>query len=347
MKKSKILKVVSINLVLIFLGLFGIELFARIKINANVDTSKPLKSIKSIVKAVINKAGDWEHLNQSNIQRKPHPYLMFKGLPNALDHNYLGYRIADPITKNTINIALFGGSTGYNGSPPIINLLTQKLNSQKDATQYAPLNFSVVSSNHNQHLHSLIENYRKYPIDMVVFYGGYNETLQTAFYDPRPGFPYNFRVRNEMSPEEMLLIKHFVIYKQKEKYSSKFSVFKPFTSSWNNAIVENYILTMDTARLLSKSLTTGRCKTPFLFIYQPYQMSEEQGVPESYRDQVHNKIKYHVIASEDGIDLSDLFNESIGEYTDIVHLKQSGRKVVARKILASNLFRDAIKSCSN
>ena len=347
MKKSKISKVVLINLVVILLGLFGIELLARIRLHARFDISSPLYSIKSIVKALINTGGDWEHLNQSNIHRKPYPYLMFKGAPNAKDHNYLGYRIADPITPNTINIALFGGSTGYQGSPPIINLLTQKLNYEKDATQYAPLNFSVVSSNHNQHLHSLVENYTKYPIDMIVFYGGYNETLQSAFYDPRPGFPYNFRIRNEMSPEEMLLIKHSVLYKQIEKYLSKSPLSQPFTSSWNNAIVENYILTMDTARLLSKSLTTGRCKTPFLFIYQPYQMSEEQGVPESYRDQVHNKIKYHVIASKDGIDLSDLFNESIGEYTDIVHLKQSGRKVVARKILESNLFKNAIKSCSN
>ena len=326
------------------LALFGIELLLRIRLNARVDASKPLKSINSIVRALINTKGDWNR--QSHYIRKAYPYLMFKGLPNVLDHNYLGYRIADPITQNTINIAFFGGSTGYQGSPPIVNLLTQKLNSTKDAKQYEPLNFSVVSSNHNQHLHSLVENYTKYPMDMIVFYGGYNETLQTAFYDPRPGFPYNFRFRNEKSPEEMLLIKHSLLYRQKEKYLSKSRLIKPFTSSWNNAIVNNYIQTIDTSRLLSKSLTTGRCKTPFLFIYQPYQMSKEKGVPESYIDQVHNKIKNQVIASDDGIDLSDLFNESIGEYTDVVHLTQSGRKVVARNILKSNVFRDAINSCS-
>ena len=75
-------------------------------------------------------------------------------------------------------------------------------------------------------------------------------------------------------------------------------------------------------------------------------MSEEQGVPESYRNQVHNKIKYYVISSDNGIDLSDLFNERIGEYTDIVHLTQSGRKFVAQKILESNIFKDAIQSCN-
>ena len=358
MKKSELFKVVSINLFFIFLAVLGGELLLRIRLNGRFDASKPLKSINSIVRALANSKGD---LNiQSNSLRKAYPYLMFKGLPNALDHNNLGYRIVDPITRNTINIAFFGGSTGYQGSPPIVNLLTQKLNSTKDATQYAPLNFSVVSSNHNQHLHSLVENYTQYPMDMIVFYGGYNETIQTAFYDPRPGFPFNFRVRNEMSPEEMLLTKHLLIYREKEKILSKLGfsledadkffnkppLIKPFTSNWNQAIVENYIQTIDTSRLLSKSLTTGRCKTPFLFIYQPYQMSEEQGVPESYRNQVHNKIKYYVISSDNGIDLSDLFNERIGEYTDIVHLTQSGRKFVAQKILESNIFKDAIQSCN-
>ena len=84
------------------------------------------------------------------------------------------------------------------------------------------------SSNHNQHLHSIIENYNEYPIDIIVFYGGYNETFQTALYDPRPGYPYNFQVRNEMSPEEMFLRKHFVIYTIVEKLFNKFPL-KPFT----------------------------------------------------------------------------------------------------------------------
>ena len=67
---------------------------------------------------------------------------MFKGASNAGDHNSLGYRISDPVARSTINVALFGGSTGYGGSPPIINILTQKLNALKGDSQYSPLNFS-------------------------------------------------------------------------------------------------------------------------------------------------------------------------------------------------------------
>ncbi len=345
MKKSEFYKTILINAVFIGIALVSIELLARILTQARVDASKPIRSIRSIPSALLNRGGDWNnHLNQSNIQRKPYPYLMFKGAPNAADHNYLGYRISDPITRNTINIALFGGSTGYQGSPPILNLLTQKLNTLKSDTKYAPLNFSVVSSNHNQHLHSIIENYNEYPIDIIVFYGGYNETFQTALYDPRPGYPYNFQVRNEMSPEEMFLRKHFVLYAIIEKHLNKFSL-KPFTSNWNNKIVENYIKTIDAARLISESLTTGRCKTPFLFIYQPYQIPEK--VPALFRDQVHSNIKSYAISSKDGIDVSDSLNEYQSEYLDGVHLSQSGRNIVAQEIFESNTFIEAVKSCKN
>ncbi|MBM3939134.1 MAG: hypothetical protein FJ333_10860 [Sphingomonadales bacterium] len=345
MKKSKLLKVVSINLVFIALSIVSVELLLRIKLHAKIDTTKPFLSFRSIGSALLNRGGEWDaHLNQSNVHRKPYPYLMFKGAPNHADHNSLGYRISDPVTINTFNIAFFGGSTGYGGNPAIINILTQKLNALKGDSQYSPLNFSVVSSNHNQHIHSLIENYTKYPLDIIIFYGGYNETLQTAFYDPRPGFPYNYRARNEMSPEEMLLSKHFALYKLKERYFENPPI-KPFTSKWSKAIVDNYIQTIDTTRLLTKSLATGRCKTPFLFIYQPYQMSERFGVPNSFKHQVHQKLKSYAVSSIDGIDVSDLFRGDPKEYTDIVHLTQSGNAVVATKIFESSVFKDAIKSC--
>ena len=95
----------------------------------NIDLKKRLKSFVSVGRAIFNINSDWaNHLNQGNLKRKPYPYLMFKGAPNKLDHNYLGYRIKEPITDQTINIALFGGSTGYGGNPPIIDLVTNRLN---------------------------------------------------------------------------------------------------------------------------------------------------------------------------------------------------------------------------
>ena len=344
MKVFKFFKLISVNITLILVSLVGIELLTRIY------DSRSIRSFKGFTQSVLlNKAWNtwnWRHLDQGDTLRKPHPYIMFKGASNYLDHNFLGYRISDPVTNNTINIAFFGGSTGYRGSPPIVNLITNKLNSlNHNDVKYKPLNFSVVSSNHNQHLHSIVQNYNNYPIDIVFFYGGYNETIQTAFYDSRPGYPYNFYVRNEMSPEEMLLIKHSRFY---QKIKSKFPPdpeTKPFTEKWSKAIVNNYIKTINTSRLLSKSLTTGRCKIPFVFAYQPFQITANAGVPDKFEEQVHRKIKNYLSISSDGIDLSNSLQDDKQMYTDIVHVTQKGRELMTQNILNSKIFINAIKSC--
>ena len=180
---------------------------------------------------------------------------------------------------------------------------------------------------------------------IFFFYGGYNETLHTAFYDSRPGYPYNFNVRNEMSPEEMFLIKNSYIYQIIKLKFLKNHENKPFSEKWNKSIVKNYINTIETARLLSSSLTTGRCGIPFIFAYQPYQMSENHGVQNTFKAQVHSKIKHYVSTSSDGIDVSNSFNEREEFYEDIVHLLPEGREVVAKNIFKSKIFLNAINSC--
>ncbi len=344
-KRKSILKILFINFLICASGLIALELVLRIKLNSEINISKPIKTIKSVSKAVLNNKSNWGHLDQSNLYRYPYPYLMFKGAPNKLDHNHLGFRISDPVDKSTINIALFGGSTGYRGTPPIINLITNELNRTQNYVKFTPINFSVVSSNHNQHLHSLVENYNHYPIDIIIFYGGYNETLQHAFYDPRPGYPYNFNKRNEVSPEKMLLIKHFALFKVYEKFFPSYSKKKVWTKEWSNDIVKNYISTIDKARGLSNHLTTGRCEIPFIFVYQPFNV-EKEFVDKSFVDRVRNPLSKLTNKSNDGINLSKLFQNDKSYYTDIVHLIQKGRKVVSRNIINSKSFKKAISSCS-
>ena len=346
--KRSIFKIILVNLFLIVIGLFSVEMLARIYTRAKVNPARPFQSLRSIGDALLNRSFDpglSVQLNADSIYRKPYPYLMFKGAPNLGRHNNLGYLISDPVTSNTINIALFGGSTGYYGTPPIINMLANELNHGKKKNYYAPLNFSVVSSNHNQHLHSLVENFSRYPVDLVIFYGGYNETLSSAFYDTRPGYPYNFDVKYEMSPEDVVLRKHSALYSLLAKKSTHSLDYVPFAQKWNNGIVENYIHVITTARLLSKVLTTGRCKVPFVFIYQPYQMSPSVGVPDSFKKNVHSRIKEFVSASSDGVDVSNSFRGDTSHYTDIVHLNQAGNEIVFRNILGSSAFRRAVDSC--
>ena len=68
--------------------------------------------------------------NEKDSIRYIFPYDWIRGEPNVVDHNEFGFRGVAP---NTIRdpkkfvIGFFGGSTGYAGTPPIIELLSQKL----------------------------------------------------------------------------------------------------------------------------------------------------------------------------------------------------------------------------
>ena len=58
-------------------------------------------------------------LSQEKFERYPSPYDMFAGKPFYKDHNKYGFR-GEEFKNNdseTIQIAFFGGSTGYNGDP--------------------------------------------------------------------------------------------------------------------------------------------------------------------------------------------------------------------------------------
>ena len=64
------------------------------------------------------------HFNRQNEQRQPAPYIEFKGAPGRLDHDRYGYRwVPDTVEAGALKIAFFGGSTGYNGDPPIASLI--------------------------------------------------------------------------------------------------------------------------------------------------------------------------------------------------------------------------------
>ena len=339
-------KVFLTNIFLLLIGFISIEIFARISLYGKIQIKKPIKSFVSIGRAIFNINSDWaNHLNQGNLRRKPYPYLMFKGAPNKFDHNHLGYRIKEPITDQTINIALFGGSTGYMGDPPIINLVINNLNKNFNKNKFSPINFSVVSSNHNQHLHSIVENFNHYHIDLIIFYGGYNEIFGNALYDPRPGYPYNFNKRNEMNPEMMLLYKHLASYKILENIFPNVYKKRVWSANWNKEIVNNYITTINKARLLSENLTTGRCKIPFIFIYQPFIVDSNGISNNDFKENIYKPLLKYIENSKDGIDLSKVF-ESNYFFTDNIHINQEGRNIISKAIIDAPKFKNALYSCS-
>ena len=297
--------------------------------------------------------------NKKCTTRCPYPYIMFKGKSNIGEHNSQGFRFDEKINSKSLKVAFFGGSTGYNGDLPIPILLS-KFGSISTGKDLNFLNFSVVSSNHNQHLHSLLEQSKLYEIDLVVFYGGYNETIQSAYYDKRPGYPYNFDIVNESSPELQILYKNSLLfrhfYRRANNLKNKNNLLQrllisrtelqPFSKNWNKEIKSNYFDTLALARKISSSISTGRCKIPFLAIYQPYNY-KHPSIPSIFIEGVHSPIVQKTNLEKYYIDVSGIIPTNSVLYTDIVHLNQEGRRIVARAIVEDEKFNQVIKSCEN
>ena len=290
--------------------------------------------------------------DQENIQRLPTPYDFFSGKPNVRDHNSDGFRGQNFKKANDeqLSIAFFGGSSGYNGNPPIINLVEKNLNSQNINT--IVYNFSSVSSNHNQHLSRLIK-FSDLNFDIVIFYGGFNETFQTLFADPRPGYPFNFWTIGELHPLKFTLLKYFPFIAEIDKQTGKISGLTKIREDvnigsdiWLDKLLENYTSTLlNSKKLTEKFINPNLCnKSIFLGIYQPISLSKmtnkllgdlEKNFKYKVVKESRNKIKKYNFL----YDLSDLYEENM--FTDSVHVTDEAKKIMAKRI--TSLVKDNLK----
>ena len=280
---------------------------------------------------------------QEYIQRIPSPYDMFSGKPNVRDHNSDGFRGNNFVNaaEKQLSIAFFAGSTGYEGNPPITDLVNQKLNS--DNIKTIVYNFSSVSSNHNQHLHRLLK-FSKYNFDIVIFYGGYNETFQTLYSDPRPGYPYNFWIKEELTPIKFALLKYFSLVAEIDKQTGRVSKISKLRENvklgsdmWINELLKNYENTLLTAKQLTENfINPNICKKTYFFaIYQPISLSKitdslplktDKDLNKKIISKTHETIKkYNFI-----YDFSNLYEESM--FKDSVHVTDEAKKIMASKI---------------
>ena len=350
---KSIIKTLIINSWLIVFVILLFELGSRLH---PLTTNQGYLDLKTIPKMLSGEGPgvlSGSDMNRTNKQRYPYPYQMFKGKPNELDHNSKGYRFSEDIPRTSLRVAFFGGSTGYGGEPPIADLLTKRISSKDN--QFYALNYSVVSSNHNQHLHSLIENFdaRKKQFDLVVFYGGYNETAQTLTYpsDSRPGYPYNFYIRNEAPAEFQFFYKHSKLFRNfvdKSRYLEKILDFKhtPYSTEWNQAIVNNYFETLDKARMVSEAVTSDNCKTKFIAIYQPYNY-KASFLRKEFETEIHDAIRKRIKSEPHIIDISDLLSTDSTVYIDQVHVSQEGKDLIAQHISQNNQFKSIINGCTS
>jgi hypothetical protein len=277
------------------------------------------------------------HSGQTAVERYPTPYLEFAGKPDTGVYNEYGFR--GPSFKkakpNDLKIAFFGGSTGYEGNPPIPDIVEKELEKLTGLNVFVA-NYSIMSSNHRQHLHAIIEYLPQFKPDIIIFYGGYNETLQSAMQDPRPGYPYNYYYRAQTSPLKKLLIENSAIIGTIEKSTGVITGLnkirenqKPFSNDWNARIVLKYFETLMLANNAAGTIESERFgKTRFLAFYQPYK------VPECFM-RAHNNIRNNIRTLKYAFDVSsefDAFGEDIYIHNDDVHVTQIGNEVMGAKI---------------
>jgi hypothetical protein len=276
------------------------------------------------------------HYKEENIQRYPAPYVMFTGKPNVEDHNKLGFRgkSFEECSPESFKIAFFGGSTGYNGEPPIAEILENELTNLIE-TKVCVANFSVVSSNHRQHLHGILEYLPQAKPDLVLFYGGYNENVSAGYFDPRPGYTYNYFYRAETPTISKFFMEHSALIGEFDK---KFGIItgikkirdkeQPFSESWNNRITAKYFDTLQLASQISSSLLSVHCgTTQFLAFYQPYI------VPSQFLT-AHEKIRKFIRGIPYIFDVSSEYDE-LGKdtvFTDPVHVNQTARGRMGKKL---------------
>ena len=269
-----------------------------------------------------------------------YPYEWIRGEPNRLDHNQYGFRGSPPDMKRKdgeIIIGFFGGSTGYAGEPPIIEIVSNRLNYRN--IQNNIINFSSVSSNHNQHLHRLLE-FSEYKFDVIIFYGGGNETIQHYYYDSRPGYPYNFYLYDSKSNSFInFFIKYSNLIGELDKLYNLYLDFNPKTSnetefiSWAKKTKKNYFDTIKKAKRLTENvIVPNQCKkSTFITIFQPI-------IPPNYRTEKLVELIKSELKDNDIHDLSYLKPKL--NFADYIHVDQKSKEIIAKDIaiLIENLL---------
>ena len=282
------------------------------------------------------------HYAEEKVFRYPTPSDSFSGKPNEMDHNEFGFR-GKFENKNYLSIAFFAGSSGYLGQPTIIENI--KLNLKKKGIESNVFNFSSISSNHTQHIHRLIKYHDIFDFDIIVFYGGGNETLQYENYDPRPGYPYNFYFRNELSPIKQFVLKHSSILGEFDIYTGIISgkaklVLDTKTENWKKKIINQYWRDLDVANnITNKLVRPSICKNSlFISITQPgnpYTVGEKK---------IWNQLKQSQNKNFDTWMHYDFTNENV-KFKDTIHILQDSKNHIGKKI-SNIVFSKYKKHCN-
>ena len=284
------------------------------------------------------------------LRRYPFPYDMFRGKPNEkfkYINNSQGFRGDEIklIKDKKLTIGFFGGSTGYNGRPPIITIISNLL--EEDGVESRVYNFSSTSSNHSQHLHRLIE-FMEYPFDIVIFYGGGNETEGYYYYDSRPNYPYNFYYKNELNNFSKIILENSFFFYELDKLTGWISrrniIHKEKNKdfeSWTQKILENYFLVLEkTQNITLGSIKPNIClKSNFFVFFQPLNPQNNE-VYDMQKKIIKSDLRGKVNNFHDLSLIKDKLN-----FTDSIHIDDKSNFIVAKEIY--DRLKTTVSSCKN
>lgn len=332
-------------------------MFKRIKVFFNILIIVILFLVIGDVFFKLKGHGYNDEFNESHIERFVYPYEMFRSKPNVLDHNIYGFRgpvIDNFKNKNILKIGFFGGSTGYFGDPPISELIQNNL--KQNGIDNVVFNFSSVASNHSQHIHRMVQ-FLNWNFDIIIFYGGGNESLGYYYYDTRPGYPYNFFIRNELSPIKHSLIRYSSIFGKIDKITNgSISGYKKMIEfrdkdydSWIKKISNDYVKKLN----IAKQITNGSIKPQicsnsiFIPIIQPIKLDFNLKRKDFKKDYPKLKKLVNAVTKnkklkeiDNMIDLTNLTNQI--KFDDELHTQQISKPLIAEKI--SNKIEELINN---
>lgn len=273
----------------------------------------------------------------------------------------MGYRGNLPsIDKQNDEIRIFivGGSSVFNGQPPIAELIENEFRkySHENINVY---NWGVVSSVSGMELTRIIFEISDFHPDLIILYNGANDMTHPLYWDPRPGYPFNFIVYENnvllnfdketdisffayKSNLLRMLFRKYFRNKLVDLYQARQEV-NYNTEMWQNEIAEIYVTNIQKANLVSHSVGSELIVffQPMIFFKDPLHELEEKIIDSlSYkhhliiREKIFNLIEK--TNSDENIqffDLSDFYDNYPNQiFTDIVHTNQTAKEAISKQI---------------
>lgn len=218
--------------------------------------------------------------------RVPHPFIEFKGSSRSGKHNALGYggKVPEPKKQGEYRIIFLGGSTVRFGEPAIPERVEQLFHAD-NFQEVQVFNFGVSGSNTGMELARLVFEALAYQPDVIVSYSGGNDILLPLSADPRPGYPFNFIVKeyNPLLDKDYPLVpltaygSYLLRVLGHEYFLEKFTRTEALrhstgwaTQAWREQIADVYIHNVETSARIAKAFDSA-----FVAFLQPTLMTKK------------------------------------------------------------------------